>query len=288
MKLFERILFPLDFSDRCSQTSCWVGEIARSLGSELTLLHVFEAYDSLELGVGSQCHEEDVFKSLFEARRRRLRNFGKDCFEGVTVSRLVSCGNAAECIVKCAKNQGIQLIVMPTHGEGSFRRLLAGSVTLKVLHDADCAVWTTAHADALAMRPPLQIRKILCAVDLSSESSPVLSTAVKLGSIYGASLHLVHTIPVAEETRRRESEGQLNSLAENAAREFAAEGGSNRLSFETSVGVGPIADIVRDRAAQLPADLVITGHGRSRKHFGEFWSHLGSIIHESPCSVLSI
>ena len=89
MKLFERILFPIDFSDRCFQTSCVVGGIARSLGSELVSLHVFEAYDSLELGVGSQCYEEDMFKSMLDAHRKRLREFGSGCFEGVQVERIV-------------------------------------------------------------------------------------------------------------------------------------------------------------------------------------------------------
>ncbi len=287
MKLFERILFPVDFSERCVQTSCWAGEIARSLGSELTLLHVFDGYDSLELGVGSQSSEEDVFRNLLESRRRRLHEFGKQCFDGVPVTRLVSCGNVAECILTCAKKHKIELIIIPTHGAGTFRRALAGSVTLKLLHDAECAVWTTAHADTLPLRPALHMRKVLCAVDFSPESAPLLHTAVKLSSQYGAFLHLVHATPASDGAQHRESTERLNVLAESAVSEVAGQEGRDRISFETHVARGHIADAVRDWAAILPADVIITGHGHARRHLGEFWTHLGSIIHESPCPVLS-
>jgi nucleotide-binding universal stress UspA family protein len=177
---------------------------------------------------------------------------------------------------------------MPTRGEGRFRRLLAGSVTLKVLHDADCAVWTTAHAETLPPRPPLQIRKILCAIDFSPESARLVSTAAKLGSVYGASVCLAHIIPTAKDTLRQESTRQLNLLVEQATSRIADEGKGTRFPFETHVVVGHITHSIRELALQLPADLVVAGHGRAQGQFGGFWSHLGSIIHESPCSVLSV
>ncbi len=42
---------------------------------------------------------------------------------------------------------------MPTHGYGPFRRFILGSVTAKVLHDADCPVWTGVH---LEEAPPIE------------------------------------------------------------------------------------------------------------------------------------
>jgi nucleotide-binding universal stress UspA family protein len=177
---------------------------------------------------------------------------------------------------------------MPTRGEGPFRRLLAGSVTLKVLHDADCAVWTTAHAETLPLLPPLQIRKILCAIDFRPESARLVSTAAKLASVYGASVCLAHIIPTAKEALRQESIRQLNLLVEEATSRIADEGTGTGLSFETRVVVGQIAHSIRELALQLPADLVVAGHGRAQNQFGEFWSHLGSVIHDSPCSVLSV
>ena len=43
------------------------------------------------------------------------------------------------------------VILMPTHGYGPFRRFILGSNTAKVLHDADCPVWTGVHLETLSL-----------------------------------------------------------------------------------------------------------------------------------------
>jgi nucleotide-binding universal stress UspA family protein len=61
------------------------------------------------------------------------------------VHPLVFGGDPATAIVEKAHSECADLIVMATHG---FRRFILGSVTAKVLHDADCPVWTGAHLPA--------------------------------------------------------------------------------------------------------------------------------------------
>ncbi|MGA8595805.1 MAG: universal stress protein [Bryobacteraceae bacterium] len=46
-------------------------------------------------------------------------------------------GDPAAAIVKCAQAEQVDLIMMPTHGYGPYRKFLLGSVTAKVLHDSD-------------------------------------------------------------------------------------------------------------------------------------------------------
>ena len=60
------------------------------------------------------------------------------------------------------------LILMPTHGHGPFRRLLLGSVTSKVLHDAECPVWTGVHENKDRPAEPMTLKHVVCAVDLQS------------------------------------------------------------------------------------------------------------------------
>jgi hypothetical protein len=71
----------------------------------------------------------------------------KEAFGDLLVTRSVISGDPAKVIVDYAADHRIDLIVMPTHGRGAFRSLLLGSVTAKVLHDSNCAVLTTAHAE---------------------------------------------------------------------------------------------------------------------------------------------
>jgi hypothetical protein len=61
--------------------------------------------------------------------------------------RVVLEGDPARQIVDYAHEEKVDLIVMPTHGYGPFRQFILGSITAKVLHDADCPVWTGVHLE---------------------------------------------------------------------------------------------------------------------------------------------
>jgi hypothetical protein len=69
---------------------------------------------------------------------------------------------------------------MPTHA-GTFRRMLLGSTTAKVLNDADCPVATSGDGETIAPRP-LEHREWLCTIGLGEDSERVLRYAQR---IYG-------------------------------------------------------------------------------------------------------
>ena len=64
--------------------------------------------------------------------------------------RLIYEGDPEAQIAAFTQAEDIQLIVMPTHGYGVFRRFLIGSGTSKVLHDVSCPVLTGVHVNAQA------------------------------------------------------------------------------------------------------------------------------------------
>ena len=101
-------------------------------------------------------------------------------------------------IVDFAHNNDVDLIMMPTHGYGPFRTLLLGSVTAKVLHDAQCPVWTAAHVEDTPSRDHIKPRNILCALDATEKSVPIMQWASDLRKAMGAALRLVHVIPSME------------------------------------------------------------------------------------------
>ena len=131
----RQILFPVDFSSRCRGAAAYVQALAGRFEAELILLHVMEpAYNStLE-----NSHETWVesFESLFDKSLRHLR-----------VRTLVEHGEAAQKIIECATVNHVDLIMIPTQGMGMYRRLILGSTSAKVLHDADCPVWTGVHLE---------------------------------------------------------------------------------------------------------------------------------------------
>src|SRR5205807_8219289 len=111
-----------------------------------------------------------------EERKKRLASYLRDEFQDIPTTRVVLGGDPAGRIAEYAEDQKADLIMIPTHGYGRFRRFLLGSVTGKLLHDVMCPVWTSAHV-AETPAPPAGYRNVLCAVDLGPSSLPLLRWA---------------------------------------------------------------------------------------------------------------
>jgi nucleotide-binding universal stress UspA family protein len=202
-------------------------------------------------------------------------------------------------IADYARNHQVDLIMMPTHGYGKFRSLLMGSVVSKVLHDADCAVWTAPHAEDPAMQAHLHLnglgenglacRSILVAVDRGVEQVAILRSAAELAKEMGASLSLVHAVPGAE-TQPFETGGDEFSLflLDAARREMAKLQAEAETSFETTILAGKVGHVVRKTALDRHADLTIIGRGVMHEVFGRLRTQSYEIIRESPCPVLSL
>src|SRR4051812_25197708 len=110
----RKILFPLDFSNRCTAIAPMVAEFRNRFHASLTLLHVLPREADDEERIDAQ---ED------------MNVFAESHFSGMPLCRALTQGDAAQEILKFAEEHQTELIMMPTHGYGPFRRLLLGSVT---------------------------------------------------------------------------------------------------------------------------------------------------------------
>jgi nucleotide-binding universal stress UspA family protein len=79
-------------------------------------------------------------------------------------------------------------------GKSAFRRLLLGSVTAKVLHDAECAVWSGKHVGESPAIGPTEMNHVMCAVDFGPQSVKALRWAADFASEFGAKLTVVHAV----------------------------------------------------------------------------------------------
>jgi nucleotide-binding universal stress UspA family protein len=186
----SRILAPVAFSARCEGAVHYAGALACHFHSELVLYHVVTpvpAYWAPDAVVMSP----EVAEEAFEQSKGELERFAADGLKGISVTRVVEEGDASRQIVQFAQQGGFDLIVMPTHGYGPFRRFLLGSVTAKVLHDASCPVWTGPHMEGAPDYPKISFQRILCALDLGPHSRAVLEWAAQFAREYGADLDIV-------------------------------------------------------------------------------------------------
>jgi nucleotide-binding universal stress UspA family protein len=97
-----------------------------------------------------QAAEVERITDMLAATKARVENGGVPC------DTMVLDGLAAEAICRVAQDQGVRLVVIGAHGWGRVGRIVHGSVSTAVLHDAGCPVLVV-HGDAepLAEAAPL-------------------------------------------------------------------------------------------------------------------------------------
>ncbi|HPT26158.1 MAG TPA: universal stress protein, partial [Bryobacteraceae bacterium] len=194
----EEILVPVDFSDRAAGAVRRAEALQRRFGSRIVLLHVLPPphYEFGAMEVGGTVLE-DLFRTRLEQAHQDLNNYLSGEVPCENCERILIEGDPSTVIVETAHQRGSNLIVLPTHGYGPFRRFILGSVTAKVLHDADCPVWTGVHLEAPSVEA-IQLNHIAVGLDLGSSSERTLMWASRFASRIGAKLSLIHAMPNLE------------------------------------------------------------------------------------------
>ena len=290
MLKLKKILFPVDFSERAVGAAHYVEALTGRFNAELTLLHVVESadylYGTLEFG-GSALH--DFHAERLTHSRKQLDTFLTDELGHFQVKRILLEGDPARKIVEYAEQEGVDLIMLPSHGFGPFRRFVIGSVTAKVLHDAHIPVWTGIHMENA---PPLDViacKNVLCAVDLSPvQSEHALTWAAALAEEYGAKLTLVHATPAVESRPAKYFDSEMfQSLVASAKEEIDKLQAKAGTSAEVCIEGGDPAAVVRNAVEQREADILVIGRSAA-EGFGRLRTHAYAIIRHSPCPVVSV
>ncbi len=138
-------------------------------------------------------------------RSRKPRSYSKCSIaflttelDGINVTRLAPIGDPAHEIIRHATAEKVDLIMMPTHGHGPFSAIHPWLGDGKLLHDAPCPVWTSAHLETALPPAPQYFTNILCAIDLDERGVKTLRFAGKFASFTGAKLIVAHATPVME------------------------------------------------------------------------------------------
>jgi nucleotide-binding universal stress UspA family protein len=289
MPRFERILFPVDFSERSRAAAPFVLSMAQRYKAHVIVLHVLQPPPPLYAGMNTVYPEVYDFEGLSADLRAELQKFTDAELPKVSVTCVVETGDPAAVIIEFAENENISLIAMPTHGYGRFRRMLLGSVTAKVLHDAKMPVWTAAHAPEASHRAHPQPRHILCALDLKSESHQALEFALELAADTQATVEVVH---VAAEgvVEPVQAESKMHALLAAAARtgpvKIQEDAGGPEV--DEVVNGGSVSHVVRTVALQKRSDLVVVGRGCIQTTLGQLRANAYEIVREAPCPVLSV
>lgn len=294
MPEIKTILVPIDFSERSPQAAAEAIALSKQFDAKVIFVHVIPILPTehpvIARGIYSDVgwHTIDQLEAELNSR---LDQFVAEHAVGAHVEKLLVQGDPATRIIAVAEERKADIIVLPTHGYGPFRRFLLGSVTSKVLHDAKCPVLTGVHTEAQPQASDGSYKRIACAVGLTEHSESVLRWAWELTQSCGGELTVIHAAPYLEQAMAY-GEWFPTDLRESVLAH--ANKGVDKLlekvgcRAEKHVADAIPVNYVGEVAAKSNADILVIGRSAHQGVLGRLRSDAYAMIREAPCPVISI
>jgi nucleotide-binding universal stress UspA family protein len=143
MILIQKILVGIDFSEHAGVALKYAAEFARTFNAEVIACHVVEPPDMLsQLPPGGEFYfPPNLTQTQQESSQTQCERLLAEA--GVARGRVITpAGSPFLEIVRAAKEEDADLIVMGTHGRGAVAHILMGSVAERVVRKAPCPVLT--------------------------------------------------------------------------------------------------------------------------------------------------
>ena len=183
--IMKKILVPTDFSKHAYYALKVAAQIARKNGGEILLLHMLElphqAGDAI--GSGHDLPEIMLFKNSAIDRLEDLMD--DECLDGLQVSEIIQFELAFDGILKVSEKNGIDLIVMGSHGASGFKEMFIGSNAEKVVRHS--------VAPVLIIKKEVgefNVNKFVFASDFSDEIKKPFAKVVEFANKFDAELEL--------------------------------------------------------------------------------------------------
>lgn len=148
MMTFKKILVPTDFSESAKYALPFAIDLAKKYGAKIYLLHVVEPIAvPVDFAWGTYSYP-DIEKQLSGYVEETLEQIQKqDIPADLDSEATILHGKSWREIVTYARDEGMDLIVMATHGLSGLSHALYGSTAEKVTRKAVCPVLTVRHPD---------------------------------------------------------------------------------------------------------------------------------------------
>ncbi len=134
MKEFKKILFPVDLSESSEKILPYVQAMAKKFEAKIHILfaaRVFEYFSSIYVP-GPSINKFE--KEIIDGAEKKLYEFIDQYFKEYPGTKtVVVSGDASEEIINYVESQGIDLIIMGTHGRKGMDKIIFGSVAERVV-----------------------------------------------------------------------------------------------------------------------------------------------------------
>lgn len=290
MLRIDTILAPVDFSEKSHAAAKRAVELAMHFDASVLFLHVIPPPPT-EYHMFAEGKPERIDAADQAMLRDRLEKFVGEVSMGVDCQPLIEHGDPAHRIERAVLDRKADLVVLPTHGHGLFRRLLVGSVTAKVLHDIQVPVLTGVHLEEGPAFRNGPYRRIACAVGLRERehSEKALRWAADLARSWSSELHVIHVPPAidwgAGEWFPDETQQLVRAASSERLTELIDAVGYPATQHVDGLEAIPYAVEVIERNE---IDALVVGRSVSHGLLGGVGANAFALIREAPCPVFSV
>ncbi len=142
MGVIKKIVVPVDFSTNTDKVVEYAVSVADQLAAQVCFFHVNESFSGYDMLLVHTSFTE-ISKDMKKKAEERMANLVEDhkSRQAGCAGKVVS-GDVVDEIIKYAKSEAADLIVIGTHGVKGLERVLIGSVANRVVKRAPCPVLT--------------------------------------------------------------------------------------------------------------------------------------------------
>jgi nucleotide-binding universal stress UspA family protein len=292
----KNVLYATDFSATSELALSYAAAICRHFGSTLHVAHVLSDTNLLFMTGGVDYVNlgtvyEDAHTEAQEKIQKITTRLG-----GIPSRSYVRHGPVWTNLSGIVADNGIDLIVVGTHGRTGLGKLLLGSVAEDILRHAPCPVLTVGPGVRGRAKLPefhgegrapveLELQHIVYAANFTLASLLVAPVAIWLAEEFGARLTLMHVIEnyANLETKPGPIEDgvqQLQSVVpKNAALAYAPE---------VVMEFGSAWECIVNTAAEREADLIVLGAQPAAGTTHLPWSTVHRVVTQATCPVLTV
>lgn len=187
--MFKKILVPLDGSELAERALEPAMVLAQQGQGEVYLLSVPILQHMVVMDpvpYGFLLPEQSVEQSRHDLLMYLHGLVEKLAYPGVVIHSLIEEGDEATVIVETAAAEGVDLIVMSTHGRTGFTRWMLGSITEKVLREAHCPV--------LVLRKNEPLSRMVIALDRSELAAQAVAPGMAVAQSLGCHVTLFSVV----------------------------------------------------------------------------------------------
>jgi nucleotide-binding universal stress UspA family protein len=139
---FKKILFPVDLSEVSPKVVPYVRAMAEKFEAEIHVLFVARILQHFTSIYVPHPSVNKFEKELLKGAEKKLQEFTEEYFKDAPCRGKVILGDASQEVLNYVQSEGIDLVILGTHGRKGLEHIIFGSVAERVVKHSPVPVLT--------------------------------------------------------------------------------------------------------------------------------------------------